>query len=422
MFIALPAPLTRAYPSAYPLGMHSRLIIRSLNCLYFDSENESSFLYQCYSELTDSGENFYTMLSRAQVDYDSSPFLQQKHYWNPYTKRGLYGDVGAPYHAQTHFEVAVKSYLGLDGYPVNKSHAYYELGKVIHLIQDLTVPFHARNDPSQPHAAYEDFCYRTLCKNKFTLTTSGEYSAQVDWSGQRNAGGWVHQAALAAAPCYHSLIDDQSEVHWFVVAQELINTAISLVAGFLFYFWQYVHNIDYDLDGLTATAEVQYNTDHTSADTDIDSIDDYEETVPGIDGYITDPATDDTDHDGYSDFDEIYVHFSDPTNCYDNPYYFVPLDCRQFIGISDNHSYIHFYWLQPKNFLLDWHYRLFLLDGSEEVLLYSGTERYFTFYPLKQAEFYSYRVYCYKSDNIRSIYLQWSGSVLGTHSQNEGRK
>ncbi|MHA1630248.1 MAG: hypothetical protein ACTSXO_00540 [Candidatus Heimdallarchaeota archaeon] len=414
------APQTQAYPSAYPFGMHSRLIVQSINCLYLDSENESGYLFQCYSELRDSEQNYFEMLSRAQVAYDSSFLLKKGHYWDPNRKSGYLGDLSAPYHAQEHFAAAVNSYLGLEGVSLNKSHAYYELGHVIHLIQDLTVPFHAHNDPFEPHTTYEDYCYRLLCDNKFILTTFGNYSVQRDWQGKINAGGWVHQAALLAYPYYWTIKSNQTGACWYPIAQKLINTAISLVAGILFYFWQYVHDIDFDQDGLNATAEQYYNTDYRSNDTDRDLILDYEETVPGADGFITDPTSSDTDQDGYSDYAEIFDYFTNPIDKFDNPYYLVPFNCRKFVGLSNKRNSIHFYWLQPLNFLPGWYYKIFLVQEQQApLLIYNGTNRYFTFNLPNEDSFYSFRLYCYKNEVTHGIYLQWSGSLTSVHPQTD---
>jgi len=74
-------------------------------------------------------------------------------------------------------------------------------------------------------------------------------------------------------------------------------------------------NFDYDGDGLPLYAEDANDngiwdpgeTDAAKADTDEDGIDDAEELVAGMDGYITDPTKWDTDGDGFSDSHEIAI-------------------------------------------------------------------------------------------------------------------
>jgi len=408
---------TTPYPSSYPNGVHSRLIWDALNCLLFDAFNETDPFYQCRYEIVTFSTNYLDQIYHAQDDYDANYALQWGHYWNPFTKTGLYGNLGAPYHVDNYFETAVNYYLGLGVYPVDKQLAYYNLGYAIHLIQDCTVPYHAQNNPFGKHVEYESFCDFQDLYGNIDPPESGVYSPQRDWRREIRAGAWVHQAALSAAP-YHSIIEsnDYSYSLWLDIANYLMGEAVKLTAGFIFYFWQYVNDLDFDNDGVSAMVEQEYNADYTCNDTDADLLSDLEEITLGNDGFYTNPASSDTDKDNYSDYDEIYVYFTDPTNKYDSPFYFVPLSCNNFLGLSDNISTITFSWSQPANFLSNWHYKLFRLENNTEIKIYSGSKRTFTYSPPNVTIFYSYRIYCYKSDSIRGIYTQWGGCILSWSS------
>ena len=76
---------------------------------------------------------------------------------------------------------------------------------------------------------------------------------------------------------------------------------------------------DRDKDGLSALEEFNIGTNLNNADTDGDGIDDGEETVAGVDGFITNPLLADTDGDGIPDGVEITVN-SNPTDAGDANY------------------------------------------------------------------------------------------------------
>ena len=70
---------------------------------------------------------------------------------------------------------------------------------------------------------------------------------------------------------------------------------------------------DHDKDGLTAKQEFDLGTDIHNADTDGDGISDFEESIPGDDGFITSPILADSDGDGIADGLEI-AGGSDPND------------------------------------------------------------------------------------------------------------
>jgi hypothetical protein len=305
---------TQAYLSYYPSGTHTDLIWGALNCLAAQSMNETDWLYICRKEIVNPIDDYFDDLCRAQDDYDATYLLQWDHYWNPYRKKGLYGNIGAPYHAQSYFDKAVDYYLGQGIYTMNKHMAYYYLGYTIHLLQDATIPHHSNLDPYGYHTTYENFCDQEYKDGNILFALTGIYSSPRDWRGDINVMGWIHEAALTSAP-YYDVIENSAFNYnaWLDTAKELMEKAVQLTAGMLLYFWQYVQNIDYDLDGLDAITEQENNADHTLTDSDFDTINDLEEITLGNDGYITKPGTNDTDSDFLTDPQEIDVYLTNPT-------------------------------------------------------------------------------------------------------------
>ncbi len=406
-------PETESYPSAYPGGLHSFLIWDALMLLYYDSINGSSYYDICRDEIVDFSTKYYDDMYRAQDDYDANLLLQWGHYWDPYDREGFSGNVGAPQHAQDYFEEAVKYYLGQDGYTVDKNEAYYNLGYAIHLMQDLTVPHHAQNNPLGKHTDYETFCFSQYVYRNFTKPQNGIYTPPRDWNGRVNAKGWVHEAAKISARYHRTIENNHYDFDtWLEISQILMEKAIQFTAGFIFHFWQLVQNIDFDNDTLTADVENQYSIDYTNNDTDGDKITDPEEIVVGADGYITNPRKVDSDGDSYDDYSEIYIHHTDPTDPLDSIFYSVPHFCPYFRALSDGIYRLTFSWSQPNNFLDGWYFKVFVLNGNTESYIYMGSVRTFDYNPPDASTFYSYRLYCYKTADNRGIYSQWSCDIF----------
>ncbi|MEM7246790.1 MAG: hypothetical protein AAF533_15670 [Acidobacteriota bacterium] len=73
-------------------------------------------------------------------------------------------------------------------------------------------------------------------------------------------------------------------------------------------------DVDTDADGLPDFFETEIGTDPTVADTDGDGIDDGEEVLTGMNGFITDPLDLDTDDDGIADGEEVMTTGTDPSD------------------------------------------------------------------------------------------------------------
>jgi hypothetical protein len=298
---------TNAYLSYLPNGTHSELIWSAVNSLMSNITDDLEF-FNCWFEINGNNSHYYDLLCQAQEDYDSFYFRQWEQYWNPQRLAGLYGDIGAPYHAQEYFTSAVNLY------PNNKNESYYTLGYAIHLLQDVTVPHHANLDPFGQHTLYEQFCDQQHKEGNIILPTVGNYVMHKDWYGNYSIRGWVHKAAKYSYQYYNQIENEPYDyTTWLDIATHLMGKAVELTAGLIFYFWQYVNDLDIDHDGLGAKLEHIKNADPIKQDTDADSINDLEEVVTGNDTYITNPGSNDTDNDQLSDPEEISIYFTNPT-------------------------------------------------------------------------------------------------------------
>lgn len=79
-------------------------------------------------------------------------FKSMSHFYNPYNKRGLYGQKNALYLAKQYYKKCISYYKKGD---VVSSMFY--LGATVHLIQDVTIPQHVNIKLLDSHRQYENF-------------------------------------------------------------------------------------------------------------------------------------------------------------------------------------------------------------------------------------------------------------------------
>ncbi|MFW9923692.1 MAG: zinc dependent phospholipase C family protein [Candidatus Thorarchaeota archaeon] len=409
---------------------HSILIKYAIDCIGSDRYNHPNIefryaLDRLYIEL--SNPNLVKKLNMSQ-DFEDGDIWRDgsernanrkgvHHGWNPDTEKGPIGggsNIGAPHFAEKYFKKAINLYMD----EKNKEEAYFELGRVIHVIQDLTVPYHAMNErygyKFQPHTitggnipqytgkdynhhtTYENFvnlyldtssarfhtwdCYLDEFGNaeyvfpidqsaigyyvppndynddtyndlngvnyigikdyvqKAAIYGHQSYKSMVYKNGVDASNGylepaykWIPYPFSAIYLAYYNAINEPESFPsaWREVGKNLINNAIGLTAGVLFYFYLIVTMDDTAdvYDGVNAYDEWEEGTNPTSSDTDSDLIPDvweieYNIMNPSImdtnqdydnddltnyEEYLasTDPSKFDTDYDGISDSNEI---------------------------------------------------------------------------------------------------------------------
>jgi phospholipase C len=125
--------------------VHRIINVRALNILKNDGYAEEYVFFSSY--ISDIGQGAVW----AEQDFKSS-----NHFYNPYSRKGLYGrnnamDLGADYYHR-----AIN--LWKEGY-FNQSLFY--LGAALHIVQDMTIPQHANIRLLDNHRQYETFVKRT---------------------------------------------------------------------------------------------------------------------------------------------------------------------------------------------------------------------------------------------------------------------
>ena len=216
----------------------------------------------------------------------------------------------------------------------NKAEAYYQLGKIAHLLMDMSVPAHVLNDQHMTGDRYEvymaewdddyssRFNYHLWTSNGLVLIqgssllelfenladTADNYESD-DYDGEDPNHYEGHNGAgfydTSYAECYnHGTI--------------LMPKAIQYVAGLYQRFWNETHIIeetDFDHDGLPDSWENDHFINLTIADnttdTDNDGLLDKDEYTQA-----TNPNDDDSDGDGDRDGDEV-LYGSDPNEITD---------------------------------------------------------------------------------------------------------
>jgi phospholipase C len=110
------------------------------------------------------------------VVWADQDFKSSSHFFNPNSKRGLYGNGNARIECISYYNAAIKEYFKGD----IKTSMFY-LGAACHLIQDLTIPQHANIELLHNHRAYENWVIKMHSKQqKFKVEKGGIYLKSID--------------------------------------------------------------------------------------------------------------------------------------------------------------------------------------------------------------------------------------------------
>ena len=160
-----------------------------------------------------------------EEDYDAEPFLENgdlesgwlaslKHFWDP---NGEY-DSGLTVVVQHQSAISRANEMwkkALCAYPTDPGAAYYYLGKIAHLLQDLTVPGHVHNDPHISDA----LCHAIPTQPECDTGDDSSYESFTAWGKRYQAIkgvpgiGWTSSASTFASgtgaidPAVHVPID-----------------------------------------------------------------------------------------------------------------------------------------------------------------------------------------------------------------------
>jgi len=126
---------------------------------------------EIYGELSKYIDNINEGAVWADQDFKSS-----NHFFNPNTKKGLYGNSNAKIECIAYYKRAIKEYLQGD-----VKTAMFYLGAACHLIQDLTIPQHANVELLHSHRAYENWVIKMHNKQqKFKVQKGGIYLNSIE--------------------------------------------------------------------------------------------------------------------------------------------------------------------------------------------------------------------------------------------------
>lgn len=103
-------------------------------------------------------------------------FKSSNHFYNPNTKKGLYGNSNAKAECLNYYKRALKEY-----FQGNIKTSMFYLGAACHLIQDLTIPQHANVELLHSHRAYENWVIKMHNKQQqFKVKKDGIYLNSIE--------------------------------------------------------------------------------------------------------------------------------------------------------------------------------------------------------------------------------------------------
>jgi len=140
--------------------IHKSINIQALKILKNDNYIDAYYFFSDYIEQLNDG-----------VTWADQDLRSMGHFYNPYRKRGLYGNRDALSLAEEYYDRALCEWKAND---IEK--AMFYLGAAIHLVQDMAVPQHANIRLLDNHRQYENFIRRTYINTpKFKVYSGGYY-------------------------------------------------------------------------------------------------------------------------------------------------------------------------------------------------------------------------------------------------------
>ncbi len=188
----------------------------------------------------DGHENIYRMLSKYAVNINEGAvwadqdFKSSNHFFNPNTKRGLYGNSNAKIECLSYYNRAIREYMAGD-----VKTAMFFLGASCHLIQDLTIPQHANVELLHSHRSYENWVIKMYNKHqKFKVEKGGIYLNTVE--------GYIYFNTKKALETYRKYFFIKNEhIRFNKITSIVLVVAQKTTAGLM-------HNFFYDIQRLTA--------------------------------------------------------------------------------------------------------------------------------------------------------------------------
>lgn len=202
--------------------VHKFIIDQSIIILKNDQRDEACLLFSKHIEDLKSGVVW------ADQDLKSS-----NHFYNPLSKRGLYGSSNALKECVSYYTAALTYW---DKRDVRKS--MFFLGAASHLIQDLTVPQHVNINLLKHHRKFEKWVIRVHnLHDSFKCYDNGIYLNDIE--------SFIRENALTAVDAYnkHKRINNLEE-RFFNITDIILCQAQRSTAGFLNMFYDGVCSME----------------------------------------------------------------------------------------------------------------------------------------------------------------------------------
>ncbi|MEG2539338.1 MAG: zinc dependent phospholipase C family protein [Clostridium sp.] len=204
--------------------IHRFINSQALKIIKGDSYLEEAAFFNEYSFFIDEGSVW--------VDQD---FKSSNHFYNPYTRKGLYGNSNAMRECILYYTKALNYFLRGN---IKKSMFY--LGAVNHLVQDMAVPQHVNVKLLDNHRKYEVWVIENYKSyDEFKTESGGIYLESIKDFIDSNS-----KTALKVYGEYESL--DTVHDRFYNITKSQITLAQKTTAGIMVKFYNDISNIKKD--------------------------------------------------------------------------------------------------------------------------------------------------------------------------------
>lgn len=184
-----------------------------------------------YEEIYSKLFNYIDDINEGAVWADQD-FKSSNHFYNPYSKKGLYGNSNAKIECVTYYKRAIKEY-----FQGNLKAAMFYLGAACHLVQDLTIPQHANIELLHSHRQYENWVIRMHNKQqRFKIKKGGIYLKSIEDYILLNT-----KTALGAHKKYSNIKSEH--IRFYKITSIVLVMAQRTTAGLMYNFFYDIRRI-----------------------------------------------------------------------------------------------------------------------------------------------------------------------------------
>ena len=240
--------IRRMFSPMFEISKHMELVNLTVNVLKNDGKGEAVVLYTDTDDIT--GKSGLELLAEgvkdADLPYFSGYILHLMHFHHPWSHRGYLSKSSAADQTAKIYSLAINRWQ--NGY---KGCALYQLGRALHLIQDINIPQHAGISAFKGHGDFERWL--TVHGNQFTVQTGGYYEWEQTFSlngtnhyaNSKNVYDWIDYGSHTSYPYFMEYFFDgnYTEAVFPEIAAKVMPNVLRLSAGFLAKFAEETKNI-----------------------------------------------------------------------------------------------------------------------------------------------------------------------------------